>query len=154
MEFNAGGSGSLNSEINVTPLVDVVLVLLIIFMVIVPMTLFGYDVDIPSESASAGAVEPSAEQVVLEIDPASCAVLEPSAADGLPVDCHVRLNDEVVPMTDLAARIGEIFSARGPSDQVLFLAADDQLNYEGVMRIVDVAKSGVEGLRIGLVTPK
>jgi biopolymer transport protein ExbD len=94
------------------------------------------------------------KQVVLGIDPADCAVLQPSATDGLPVDCHVRLNDDLIPMTDLAAQIGEIFSAREPSDRVLFLAADDQLNYEGVMRIVDVAKSGVDGLRIGLITPQ
>jgi len=152
MAFNTGGSGDLHSEINVTPLVDVVLVLLIIFMVIVPLTLHGYDVDIPGESVSTPPAEPGEEQIVLGIDPTGCAMLEPPAGEGLAVGCHVRLNDEELPVTDLAARIGEIFAAREATDRVLFLAADDQLNYEGVMRIVDVAKSGVDGLRIGLVT--
>ena len=140
------------SEINVTPLVDVVLVLLIIFMVIVPMTLFGYDVDIPGESVSTPPAEPSVEQIVLGIDPTDCAVLQPLEAEGLPGNCQVRLNDEVVPVTELSARIGEIFTERDVPDRVLFLVADERLNYEGVMRIVDVAKSGVEELRIGLVT--
>ena len=47
MGFTTNGSGGFQSEINVTPLVDVVLVLLIIFMVIIPLTMRGYDVDIP-----------------------------------------------------------------------------------------------------------
>ena len=64
------------------------------------------------------------------------------------------VNDEDGPVADLAGHIGEIFAARSDSDRVLFLAVDDELNYEGVMRIVDMAKSGVEDLRIGLVTPR
>ena len=56
MEFNNRGSGSsLQSEINITPLVDVVLVLLIIFMVVVPLLMEGYDVDIPRASADTSA---------------------------------------------------------------------------------------------------
>jgi biopolymer transport protein ExbD len=152
MICNAGGPGGLQSEINVTPLVDVVLVLLIIFMVIVPMTLFGYDVDIPGESVSTPPREPSVEQIVLGIDSTDCAVLQPLEVEGLPDHCRVRINDEVVPVTELAARIGEIFATRDVRDRVLFLVADERLNYEAVMRIVDVAKSGVEELRIGLVT--
>ena len=53
MQFNRGDSGSgLQSEINITPLVDVVLVLLIIFMVVVPLLMQGYDVDIPRDFAA------------------------------------------------------------------------------------------------------
>ena len=70
----------------------------------------------------------------------------------MPRDCRVRINDDEIPVTDLARRIAEIFETRGSSDRVLFLAAQERLNYEGVMRIVDIAKSGVEELRIGLVT--
>src|SRR6266446_6891437 len=56
MQFNNNDSGSrLQSEINITPLVDVVLVLLIIFMVVVPLLLEGYDVDIPRASADTSA---------------------------------------------------------------------------------------------------
>jgi len=154
MEMNAGGAGGFQSEINVTPLVDVVLVLLIIFMVIVPLTMRGYDVDIPGESVSAVPAEPSHEQVVLAIDLNGCPVTEQPEAEGLPQGCSVRINDEAVAVTDLSRRIAEIFGDRDEPDRVLFLAAHERLNYEAVMRIVDVAKSGVEGLRIGMVTEK
>src|SRR5262249_11895038 len=60
MQFNSDGSvSSLQSEINITPLVDVVLVLLIIFMVVVPLLMEGYDVDIPRASADTAQVAES-----------------------------------------------------------------------------------------------
>ena len=154
MGMSTGSPGGFQSEINVTPLVDVVLVLLIIFIVIVPMTMRGYDVDIPGEAVVATPAEPNHEQIVLGIDMSGCPIVDPPDSGGLPSDCRVRINDELVPVTDLADRLGEIFSSREPSDRVLFLAAQEKLNYEGVMRIVDVAKSSVEGLRIGLVTER
>jgi biopolymer transport protein TolR len=148
-----GRSGGLQSEINVTPLVDVVLVLLIIFMVIVPLTLRGYDVDIPGEASGAPPPERDEEQVLLSIEPEGCPVTEPPEA-GLPRPCHVRVNDEEVAIEDLSRRVAEIFENRHGPDRVLFLAAHDSLNYEGVMRIVDVARSGVEDLRIGVVAER
>ena len=68
MQFNTDGPGSeLQSEINITPLVDVVLVLLIIFMVVVPLLLKGYDVGIPKASAETAPAEADESQVVLSI---------------------------------------------------------------------------------------
>lgn len=144
----------LQSEINVTPLVDVVLVLLIIFMVVIPMTLRGYDVDIPSEARSVTeeVLTSPAEQVVLSIEARDCDVLTPPPTPGLPENCRVRLNDLTIPVTELPARVAETFDGRVGADRVLFLAAQEQLNYEGVMRIVDLAKSGAADLRIGVVT--
>ena len=152
MGMSTGGSGGLQSDINVTPLVDVVLVLLIIFMIVIPLTMKGYDVDIPGDAvATAEQVERQSEQIVLGIRAEHCAVIDPMATEGLPADCAVNVNDDRIPVTELTAHVAAIFGERQPEDRVLFLAAQDHLNYEGVMRILDLCKSGVDGLRIGLV---
>ena len=149
MGISVGGPGSgLQSEINVTPLVDVVLVLLIIFMVIMPLTMRGYDMDIPTESVAAPREVRDEEQIVLGIDVANCPVVEPPEGAG----CRVRVNEESMPLGQLPQRLREAYASRGKADRVLFLAAEERLNYEVVLRIVDVARSSVEGLRIGLVT--
>src|SRR5512136_2883233 len=98
MEFNRGDSGSsLQSEINITPLVDVVLVLLIIFMVVVPLLMQGYDVDIPKTSSNAVPSQAQERRLVLSISPAGCRILGPSAGEGLPTDCRVTLADQAIP---------------------------------------------------------
>ena len=153
MQFNDGGSGSdLQSEINITPLVDVVLVLLIIFMVVVPMLLQGYDVNIPRASAETVPAEAEASQVVLSITPAACKVLEPPVGEGLPADCHVSLDEREIPVADLPTRLAETLAGRPTDQRVLFLAAEDRVNYEAVLRIVDLAKTGVDDLRIEFIT--
>lgn len=145
--------GGFQSEINITPLVDVVLVLLIIFMVIVPLTLRGYDLDIPGPAAATPVdpENPPAEQIVLGIDASDCPVVAPPEQDGLPEACRVRVNDDAVAVGELAPRIAELFAERKGTDRVLFLTADDAVNYEAVMRILDVARSRTPGLRIGFV---
>src|SRR5882672_6102004 len=72
----------LHSEINITPLVDVVLVLLIIFMVVVPIMLKGYDVSIPRSSAEVAPAQAAEAQVILSIVPASCHILGQPAGGG------------------------------------------------------------------------
>jgi biopolymer transport protein TolR len=151
MQFNTGDSGSsLQSEINITPLVDVVLVLLIIFMVVVPLLMKGYDVDMPQTSAEPAQTEQS--QLILSIAPTACRILEPPAGEGLPADCQVTLADQKVPAAELPARVAEILGGQPTEKRVMFLAADDSLNYEGVLRIIDLAKSGVEDLKIEFVS--
>jgi len=153
MEFNRGDSGSnLQSEINITPLVDVVLVLLIIFMVVVPLLMQGYDVDIPKTSSNAKPAQAEESRLVLIISPATCGILKPPAGEGLPTDCRVTLGDQKIAATELPARVAEILGSRPAEKRVLFLAADDRLNYEGVLRILDLAKSGVEDLKVEVIT--
>jgi biopolymer transport protein ExbD len=153
MEFNRGDSGSnLQSEINITPLVDVVLVLLIIFMVVVPLLMQGYDVDIPKTSTNPKPAQAQESRLILSISPTTCGILKPSAGEGLPTDCSVILGDQKIAATELPARVGDILGSRLPEKRVLFLAADDRLNYEGVLRILDLAKSGVEDLKIEFIT--
>jgi biopolymer transport protein ExbD len=151
MQVNSSGS-SLQSEINITPLVDVVLVLLIIFMVVVPLLLQGYDADIPRTSAEAAPAQAEEVQLVLSIVPTACRIIAPTPGEGLPGDCRVTLNKEEIPATDLAARVAGILGGRPAEQRVLFIAADDRLNYEGVLRIVDLAKSGVDNLQIEFLT--
>ena len=151
MQVN-GGSNGLQHDINVTPLVDVVLVLLIIFMVVVPLALQGYDVDIPRLSAEPTPEQPEASQLILSIAPATCDILEPPERDGLPADCRVSLDDEEIAASELPARVAALLGDQPRGRRVLFLSADDSLNYEGVLRIVDLAKSGVDDLTIGVIT--
>jgi biopolymer transport protein ExbD len=152
MAFNVGDSGSsLQSEINITPLVDVVLVLLIIFMVVVPLLMTGYDVNIPRASADIKPAESVDSQLILRIGPTACPIMAPPTGEGLPGDCSVILNDAKIPATELAARVAQTLNSRPPEQHVLFLAADDSLNYEGVLRIIDLAKTGVDDLKIEFI---
>src|SRR5947199_6252175 len=77
-------TSKMNASINVTPLVDVVLVLLIIFMVVVPLLLQGYDVDIPRTSAEAVPARPGEGRVVLAFGPTACPILGPPRGGGPP----------------------------------------------------------------------
>jgi len=151
MQVNTDGSGSnLQSEINITPLVDVVLVLLIIFMVVMPLLMEGYDVDVPRASTDVAA-QSEETQLVLSIGAAACPILEPPTGEGIPDACSVTLADQKIPAGELPARVADILGGQPTEKRVLFLAADDQLNYEGVLRIVDLAKSGVDDLKIEFV---
>jgi biopolymer transport protein TolR len=142
------GETSLNSEINITPLVDVVLVLLIIFMVVVPLLMQGYDVNVPRASSNIKPAQAVDTQLILSITPTGCPILTPPAGEGIPADCNVTLNDETIPAAELPARVSEALGSRPAEEHVLFLAADDTMNYEGVLRIIDLAKSRVEDLKI------
>ncbi|HEX5109564.1 MAG TPA: biopolymer transporter ExbD [Vicinamibacterales bacterium] len=152
MQFDSGGSDSgLQSEINITPLVDVVLVLLIIFMVVVPLLMKGYDVGIPPASTEAAPAQNEAPQVVLSVGPTGCPILAPPSGEGLPADCRVTLADQEIAAAELPTRVAQVLGDRPAEKRVLFLGADDRLNYEGVLRIVDLAMSGVSDLKIEFI---
>ena len=152
MGANLNQGGGYESEINITPLVDVVLVLLIIFMVIVPVMMRGYDVSVPGEATSAPPEQRERpEQLVLHIELASCPIASPPDGDEIASACSVRINEQVVPVDELAATVSESYAERTGDDRVLFLAADAGSNYEQVMRIVDLARSETDDLRIGVV---
>src|SRR5213596_740441 len=138
MQFNSNDSGSsLHSEINITPLVDVVLVLLIIFMVVVPLLMEGYDVDVPRASADTSA-QVAESQLILSIGSAACPILGPPAEEGIPKDCQVTLADQKIPAAELPARVAAILGGRPAEQRALFLAVGDRLNYEAGLRIIDL----------------
>jgi biopolymer transport protein TolR len=132
MAMATGTKGAM-ADINVTPLVDVVLVLLIIFMVLTPLLQMGYDVNVPPKKTALASEISSRQQLIVTM------MQEDS----------VFLNREQVPVTQLAQRLTEILKNR--SDKTVFFAGGDEVNYGAVMAVMDtIRNAGAE--KIGIVT--
>jgi len=110
----------------------------------------GYDVDIPRASADTS-VPVAESQLILSIGSAACPILTQPAGEGIPKNCQVTLADQKIPVAELPARVAAILGGQPAEQRALFLAVDDRLNYEAVLRIIDLAKSGVEDLKIEFV---
>ncbi|MGK4004342.1 biopolymer transporter ExbD [Sorangium sp. So ce1036] len=116
----------LNSDINVTPLVDVVLVLLIIFMVVTPLLEKDIGVRVPDTEQVREDTPPPPDQLVVRV-----------SAQG-----EVQLNDERVERADLAAKLRPILERqRRPEDRIVFIVADDGAVYGTVVQVLDSAKA-------------
>jgi biopolymer transport protein TolR len=152
MGMSTRSGSAIQASINVTPLVDVVLVLLIIFMVVTPLVQLGYTIDVPGR----GNLGPPAPPVVLEITASQCP-LSLGLLDAVPIglsepECRVRLGKDLVSLSDLPARVAGLFE-HPASNRVLYISAEESLNYQEVLRIVDAAKSAAgPDLRIAIVT--
>jgi biopolymer transport protein ExbD len=120
--------GTKASGLNVTPLVDILLVLLIIFMVITPVVQKGFQTQVPKRDGGG----------------ASTAIVLQLFKDG-----RMALNQQVVPEGDLPARLTAIYATR--SDKALFLDAEDGVRYESVVRILDACRAPGRAETIGFV---
>ena len=133
--------GRMLGEINVTPMIDILLVLLIIFMVIAPVAPRGLAADLPQRSVRANAT-PEAPIVVRIM----------SARSG---QSSYKINQEDVSLDELGSRLSAIFSVR--ADKAMFIkadtGADDGLDFSTVARVMDIGKSAGAD-RIGLLTSK
>jgi biopolymer transport protein TolR len=132
-DAGGGGTGRIGptlAEINIIPLVDVILVLLLIFMLTAPLMHSGIDVSLPKSSSRASAVE---ERLVLTLTKSQT----------------VYINDRPVPLAGLEGRLRELLQSR--QDKTVYLKADQGLAYGLVVEMMDrVRRAGVE--KLGMVT--
>jgi biopolymer transport protein ExbD/biopolymer transport protein TolR len=139
MGMGGGGTGGAVSEINVTPLIDVLLVLLIIFMVIVPVTPKGLDTLVPQPPKNKTQDTPNDRTIVVQVQ---------SNGAGAPA---YRINEQVFNKADIEPKLAEIFAAR--QEKVMFVKGDKDLDFNKIAEVIDYGhQAGVDN--IGLITPR
>jgi biopolymer transport protein ExbD len=139
MAFSMAGGGPSGPQINVTPLIDVLLTLIVVFMIVVAMEQDkGERVQIPQPQTQQTPEQRQSRTIVIQ--------LVWTAKDQSP---ELKINGEQVKRDDLEARLAEIFLKR--AEKVAFVRGDDNVDFQDVADVIDVARhAGVQ--RVGLLT--
>jgi biopolymer transport protein TolR len=140
MAMSMGGGGSSMSEINVTPMIDILLVLLIIFMVIVPVVPRGLDALVPQPPKNPQQQQqPNDRTIVVQV------FYHPGAVP------TYKINEDDVSHADLLPKLTAIYANR--AERVMFVRGDDDVNFAYIADVIDIGKAANVD-HIGLMTPK
>ena len=140
MSMTTGGGGGYSSDINVTPMIDILLVLLIIFMVIVPVTPKGLDALVPQPPK-----DPQKQQQQTDRTIVVQVLHRPGAQPGY------KINETDVLKGELLPKLTDIYANR--AERIMFVRGDDDVNFASIAEVIDIGRAaGVD--HIGLMTPK
>jgi biopolymer transport protein ExbD len=134
MAMSTGGGGGLTNEINVTPMIDVLLVLLIIFMMAVPMLRKAIDVQIPDPTPTETVAPDQSDQIVLQVLPGE----------------QYKVNSESVPAGNLHEFLKNVYDGR--PNKIIFVKGDPKVKYQDVVHAMDVARGA--GVKVIGIPPK